>query len=390
MSVELQVKEVCSHQELKRNRRRDFKLGHRLRGAARPRVASVHQRRRRAGPCACIARWACLLTSFSLYSMNLTTMASASDLMSSNLTLPDCASKNAPDKPQVSFCGSVACQRRRTVWSKHVLYRLRHARCALVDLRRAKDSDTRDKQAEHTKERTGNSTPSALTSVTISACADSMSPRVAVRHGRRAAHERELLPSAPEEHVMDQCDLRAAGQGRTAALLAAVASEMGQAVEESGLMCGQMTFSRCVRACASAAVHLRANFARSIEAWVRCALERSRRMSSEATVLQLASLALDSRSARSGRPWHQRWKEHRSQALGANNRQDDGAGAKQQAHAHKNRARRGDRQEQTANLEVTRARELELASCFPGIGTHPVERNHEKVSNENERARVKA
>ena len=38
----------------------------------------------------------CLLTSFSLYSMNLTTIASASDLISSNLTLPDFASKKAP------------------------------------------------------------------------------------------------------------------------------------------------------------------------------------------------------------------------------------------------------------------------------------------------------
>ena len=39
-AVELQVKEVCGYQKLKRNLWRDFELGHWFRGAVQPRVAS--------------------------------------------------------------------------------------------------------------------------------------------------------------------------------------------------------------------------------------------------------------------------------------------------------------------------------------------------------------
>ena len=95
--MKLQVKEVCCHQELKRILGRDFELGHRLRGAARKRAASEKTQHS-----ARVTRSAHLLTSFSLYSMNLTTRASAVDLISSNLTLPDLASKKAPEKTQVS------------------------------------------------------------------------------------------------------------------------------------------------------------------------------------------------------------------------------------------------------------------------------------------------
>ena len=143
----------------------------------------------------------------------------------------------------MSCCRSIACQRQRTVWRQHVLDRLRHARGAFVDLQRAAlSAPNGDGRAAHSTVRTGNSTPSALTSVTISACADSMSPHDAAHTERPRASlsatdgALRAGESCGPEHQTRGVDRRAHGPLGEEAQQRCFALKQGQGARESGFL----------------------------------------------------------------------------------------------------------------------------------------------------------